>query len=56
MSRGYGGGTQDSSAAASRKLPAGTKPDGAEAGGVEAEWKQQREKPVPGVPQVVFRL
>jgi hypothetical protein len=55
MSRGYGGGTPDSSAAASRELPTGTKPDGGGIGRVEAEWKQQREKPVPGVPQVLVR-
>jgi hypothetical protein len=56
MSRGEGGGPPVSSAEASREPSTGTKPGGGGAGRVEAEWKQQREKPVVGtLPQGLVR-
>jgi hypothetical protein len=52
MSRGTGGGPPVSLTGTRRKPSTGLKPDGGRSGRVEAEWKQQRENPVVGVPQV----
>jgi hypothetical protein len=56
MSRGKGDGPPVSSAGARRKLPTDAKPARGRTGRVEAEWKQQREKPVAGMPQALVRL
>jgi hypothetical protein len=55
MSCGDGGGPPVSSTAASREPSAGTKLAGGSSGGVETEWKQQRENPVVAVPQGLGR-
>jgi len=56
MSRGNGDGPPISSAGEKREMGAEAAPAGGRSGRVEAEWKQQREKPVAGMPQVLVRL
>jgi hypothetical protein len=56
MSRGHGDGPPVSSAVRRQELPTGMKLAGGRGGRVEAEWKQQREKPVTGTPQALVRL
>jgi hypothetical protein len=56
MSRGRGDGPPVSSAGTRRELTTDAKPAGGRTGRVEAEWKQQRENPVAGMPQALVRL
>jgi hypothetical protein len=56
MSREKGDGPPISSAGEKRKMRTEAAPAGGGSGRVEAEWKQQREKPVAGMPQVFVRL
>jgi hypothetical protein len=56
MSREHGGGPPTSSILANRELSTGRQLVRGRSGRVEAEWKQQREKPVVGMLQLCGRL